>query len=90
MEMVWTIIVWIVFGIVAGANARLLVPGKQPIGLLGTMILGIVGSFLGGFAAYVFFGGEPLQASGWIGSIIGAIVVLVIWVSFAKRRGTTV
>ena len=88
MDLLWAIIVWAVFGIVAGAIARLLVPGRQPIGILGTMLVGIVGSFVGGFLAWMIWGGEPLQASGWIGSIIGAVVVLAVWVGMSSRRRT--
>lgn len=90
METIGTIIGWMVFGLIAGAIARLLVPGRQPIGLLATMILGIIGSFVGGFLGSLFTGGELWSAAGWIGSIIGAIIVLAIWVMLAGRRGKTV
>ncbi|MCA9258643.1 MAG: GlsB/YeaQ/YmgE family stress response membrane protein [Planctomycetales bacterium] len=80
--MLTAIIGWIVFGLIVGAIARLLVPGRQPLGLAKTMALGVVGSFLGGFVGYLLAGGSPLQASGWIGSVIGAVVVL----AFATRR----
>lgn len=91
METLWAIIVWAVFGLVAGAIARLLVPGRQPIGLLGTMAVGIVGSFVGGFLASLLFGDRDLfSPSGWIGSIIGAVILLAIWVAIAGRRRTTV
>ena len=76
--MLWALITWAVFGLIIGAIARLLMPGPQPIGMLGTIAVGVVGSFLGGFVAYLLFGGEPLQASGWIGSLIGAVVLLAI------------
>ncbi|EMI16260.1 transglycosylase associated protein [Rhodopirellula maiorica SM1] len=66
-------------GLIIGLIARALVPGRQAIGLLRTMLLGIVGSFVGGFAGYLIMGGEPLQASGWIGSIVGAVVLLVLF-----------
>lgn len=83
--MLWALITWLVFGLIIGAIARLLMPGPQPIGILGTIAVGVVGSFIGGFAAYLIFGGEPLQASGWIGSLVGAIVLLAI-VSYAGGR----
>jgi uncharacterized membrane protein YeaQ/YmgE (transglycosylase-associated protein family) len=50
-----------------------------------TILLGIVGSFVGGFIAYLFTGGEPLQASGFIMSLVGAIVVLVAYLSLGSR-----
>jgi len=77
------IIYLIVIGIIAGYLARLLVPGKDPMGFWGTMALGIVGSFVGGFLGYVLFnkdfGEGALQASGIIGSLIGAIIALLVW-----------
>ena len=79
--MLWFIIVLILIGLVAGFVARALVPGPDPMGVLGTIVLGIVGSFVGGFLGYVLFGHDTangaLQTSGIIGSIIGAIIVLL-------------
>ena len=54
METVGTIISWAVFGLVIGLIARMLYPGRQPMGFIATMILGIVGSLLGGFLSYAF------------------------------------
>ncbi len=88
MHTIWAIIGWIVFGLIAGAIARLLVPGRQPMGLLATMALGIVGSFVGGFLGSLFSRGGMWGPAGWIGSIIGAIVVLALWVMLAGRRKT--
>jgi uncharacterized membrane protein YeaQ/YmgE (transglycosylase-associated protein family) len=82
------IIVFLIVGLIAGFIARALVPGPDPMGWLGTMILGIVGSFVGGTLAALVFGGTlDLTASGLIGSIIGAIIVLVIWRAMGGRRG---
>ena len=68
----------LVVGIIAGFLARLLVPGRDPMGFFATVALGIVGSFIGGFLGYVLFGKDldegALQASGIIGSIIGAVI----------------
>lgn len=70
-------------GIVAGYLARLLVPGKDSLGFWKTVLLGIVGSFVGGFLGYLIFGHDfgqgALQASGLIGSVIGAIIALLIY-----------
>jgi uncharacterized membrane protein YeaQ/YmgE (transglycosylase-associated protein family) len=86
--MVTSIIGWIIFGLIAGAIARLLVPGRQPMGLLMTMFLGIIGSFAGGLIAWAFTGGpgEGFQPSGWIMSIIGAVVVLALYVYFSREE----
>ncbi len=79
----------VIVGLIAGAVARLLVPGRDPMGVLGTMVLGIVGSFVGGFLGYVLFGVDfdegALQAAGIIGSIIGAVVTLILYRLFNRR-----
>ena len=83
----------LVVGIIAGFLARLLVPGRDPMGFFATVALGIVGSFIGGFLGYVLFGKDldegALQASGIIGSIIGAVIALLIYraVTGSHRRG---
>ena len=80
-------------GIIAGFLARLLVPGKDPMGFWATVLLGIVGSFVGGFLGYVLFGKDldegALQASGIIGSVIGAVIALLIYraITRSHRRG---
>ncbi|GAB3686373.1 GlsB/YeaQ/YmgE family stress response membrane protein [Saccharopolyspora tripterygii] len=84
-----TILGWIVFGLIAGFLARAIVPGKDDIGLLMTIVLGVVGSVVGGFLFGLFTVGlRGFQPAGWIGSVIGAIIVLVIYnaVTGRKRR----
>lgn len=85
--MLGLIISLIIIGLIAGALARLIIPGKQNIGILMTIVLGIVGGFLG----FLIFQHDPMdgffQPAGIIGSIIGAIVVLAIWVAVSGRRG---
>ncbi|TCJ33140.1 MULTISPECIES: GlsB/YeaQ/YmgE family stress response membrane protein [unclassified Parafrankia] len=84
----------IVLGLIAGAVARLVVPGRDPMGIPGTVLLGIVGSFIGGLLGYVLFGHDlsegALQPSGIIGSIIGAIVALLVWRAVHSRGHTSV
>jgi uncharacterized membrane protein YeaQ/YmgE (transglycosylase-associated protein family) len=79
----------IIIGLIAGALARLLVPGKQHMSILATIVIGIVGSFLGGFLGYVLFHKDSqdgfLQPAGIIGSVIGAIIVLLLWTRFSDR-----
>ena len=87
----WTVMYMILVGIVAGFIARLLVPGRDPMGFLLTMAIGIAGSFLGGLLGWALFGWDEdegaLQPSGVIFSIIGAVIVLLIWRAIARRRG---
>ena len=88
--MLWFIISLIIIGAIAGFIARALVPGKDPMGIGATILLGVVGSFIGGFLGWALFGKDrnegALQPSGIIGSIIGAIVALLIYRA-ATRRG---
>lgn len=76
MGIISSCITWIVFGLVAGAIARYLVPGRQPMGLFETFGLGVLGSLAGGFVAWLFAGGFPLQSSGLILSVLGATAIL--------------
>jgi uncharacterized membrane protein YeaQ/YmgE (transglycosylase-associated protein family) len=74
------ILMFVVFGLIVGLIARALMPGDQRMGWVATGILGIVGAFLGGFLSQMVFAGrvgEP-HAAGWIGSIVGAMIVLAI------------
>jgi uncharacterized membrane protein YeaQ/YmgE (transglycosylase-associated protein family) len=83
------IVTWIIFGAIVGVIARFLMPGPDPMGGLGTIILGIIGSFIGGFLSQLLFAGNaafPPPTSGWVGSIIGAIVALAIYRYSQGRR----
>ena len=88
--MLWFLLVLFFFGIIFGAIARLLVPGRDPLGIMGTWALGVAGSFVGGFLGYAIFGADlddgAVQLGGVFGSIIGAIVVLLIWRALGGRR----
>jgi uncharacterized membrane protein YeaQ/YmgE (transglycosylase-associated protein family) len=90
--MLGLIISLLIIGLIAGAIARLVVPGKQDISILGTIVLGIVGSFVGGFLGYLLFRSDRqdgfFQPSGIIGSIIGSIIVLLLWLRFSGRSRT--
>lgn len=69
-----SIIGWLIIGFLAGALARLLVPGRDPMGWLGTLLLGLAGSLVGGFLAEVLFDD---QSVGLLGSVVGAVIVLL-------------
>lgn len=76
---------WIVFGLVVGVIAKFLMPGKDPGGWIVTILLGIAGSFVGGFLASTLFHNNT-QTVGWIGSIIGAMVLLFLYRLIVGRR----
>jgi len=84
------IVYLIVIGLIAGFIARALVPGPDPMSVLGTMLLGIVGSFIGGFIGYVLTHHDAtdgaFQASGVIGSIVGAVIALLVYRAANGRR----
>jgi uncharacterized membrane protein YeaQ/YmgE (transglycosylase-associated protein family) len=84
MQLIWFIVV----GFLAGLIARALMPGKQSMGLGMTTLLGIVGSFVGGFFSSLF-SHRPVSlfnTSGIIGSIIGALIVLAIYMGVTNRK----
>jgi len=86
MQLIWFIVV----GFLAGLVARAIMPGKQSMGLGLTTLLGIVGSFVGGFLSSLF-SRTPVslfRPSGIIGSVIGALAVLAIYLAVSNRRRT--
>jgi uncharacterized membrane protein YeaQ/YmgE (transglycosylase-associated protein family) len=85
------IVILLIVGLIAGAVARLLVPGRDPIGFFGTILLGVVGSFLGGFVwniiEYHRIAPNKFHTVGIIGSILGAIVLLILMRLTGMERG---
>lgn len=83
------ILSWIIVGLLAGLLARAVVPGKQGMSIWMTLLLGLAGSLLGGLVVALFAGGSifrNFEPSGVIGSIIGAIVLLLVTQWYAARR----
>jgi uncharacterized membrane protein YeaQ/YmgE (transglycosylase-associated protein family) len=76
----------IIFGLVVGVIAKFLMPGKDPGGIIVTIILGVLGSLLGGFLFNALGWGAGERYAGWIGSIIGAIILLILYRMIAGRR----
>jgi uncharacterized membrane protein YeaQ/YmgE (transglycosylase-associated protein family) len=89
--MVAFIVVLIVVGLIVGLIARLLVPGRDNIGLLGTILLGIVGSFVGGFlwelVEFHHIETHSFKTAGILGSIVGAVVLLLLLRATGLERG---
>jgi uncharacterized membrane protein YeaQ/YmgE (transglycosylase-associated protein family) len=80
------IVSWIVAGLVVGALARLLLPGRDPVGCIGTILVGIAGSLLGGFVGNLLFNDSTrITRAGLIGSILGAMAVLLVLRAFRPR-----
>jgi uncharacterized membrane protein YeaQ/YmgE (transglycosylase-associated protein family) len=80
---------WLIVGLIAGALARLIMPGRDPMGIIATIILGIVGSLVGGLVSMAIWRNNTngFQPSGLLLSILGAIIVLWIW-RMIKSRNT--
>jgi len=85
------LIAWLIIGLIAGAAARLLVPGRDPMGVLGTLLLGLVGSLIGGLLAVVLTHRtiDEFAAAGLLGSIVGAVVALIIYRLLQPRGRVT-
>jgi uncharacterized membrane protein YeaQ/YmgE (transglycosylase-associated protein family) len=87
--MLWFILVLLFVGFIAGALARWLVPGPDPMSLAATWLLGVLGSFVGGFLGYVVFGADiddgPVQVAGVFGSVIGAVILLLVYRAVSRR-----
>ncbi len=80
------ILSWILFGLVVGVIAKLLMPGRDPGGFIVTILLGIAGALIGGFVGRALgFYGEN-QGAGWVMSILGAIILLALYRMMVRRR----
>ncbi len=82
MSILWTLLIGFVIGLVA----RFLKPGKQKLGIILTTVLGIVGAFVGSFIGQTLGLYQQGEAAGFILSVIGAIIVLVIWGAVSKGK----
>jgi len=86
----WTVMYLLIVGLIAGYLARLLVPGPDPMTWWQTLLVGVVGSFVGGFLGYVLFGFDDdegwWQPGGVFGSIVGAVIVVLLVRVVRKRR----
>ncbi|MGM7778715.1 GlsB/YeaQ/YmgE family stress response membrane protein [Arthrobacter sp. KNU-44] len=83
------LLAFLLLGLIAGAIAKAILPGRQGGGLLLTLLLGVVGAFLGGWIGSLVFGGglgDFFDLRTWLLSILGAIIVLLIFGAFRGRR----
>jgi uncharacterized membrane protein YeaQ/YmgE (transglycosylase-associated protein family) len=81
-----SLLVWLVFGLIVGIIAKFLMPGRDPGGILVTILIGIVGSYIGGGISYLLLGADsPYSPAGWIMSIVGAILLLYVYRLVTKR-----
>jgi uncharacterized membrane protein YeaQ/YmgE (transglycosylase-associated protein family) len=76
---------WIVFGLIIGVLAKLVMPGKDPGGIIVTIALGIVGAVIGGFLGRALGMYGPSEPAGWLMSTVGAILVLALYRVIARR-----
>jgi uncharacterized membrane protein YeaQ/YmgE (transglycosylase-associated protein family) len=77
---------WILFGLVVGIVAKLIMPGRDPGGIIITIILGIVGAPIGGFIGQALNLYEPGEPAGFVGATLGAILVLWIYRVASRKR----
>ena len=80
-----SIIGYIVVGVIVGVLARFLVPGHDPMGILGTIVLGILGALIGGWVAGAIY--PDTAGIDWIASILSAVVLVLLWRAVARNRG---
>jgi uncharacterized membrane protein YeaQ/YmgE (transglycosylase-associated protein family) len=80
------ILSWILFGLVVGVIAKLLMPGRDPGGFIVTILLGIAGALIGGFIGRAMGLYQANEGAGWIMSILGAIVLLALYRMMVRRR----
>ena len=82
----FTIIYWILFGLVAGVIAKLLMPGRDPGGCIVTILLGIAGALLAGFLGQAVGWYDAGEGAGFIAAVIGAFIILFIYRLVLRRR----
>ncbi|MET9504370.1 GlsB/YeaQ/YmgE family stress response membrane protein [Streptomyces sp. NPDC006259] len=86
------IIAWILIGLLAGAIAKLLLPGKDPGGIIVTMLIGVVGGLLGGWLGKVIFGVDSIDGffdlSTWVAAIVGSLILLVLYRAVTGNKRT--
>ena len=85
MHLLWTLII----GLIVGAIAKLLMPGKDPGGIIVTMLIGIAGAFIGTFLGQALHLYNPGEPAGFIGSVVGAMILLLLYRMITGKRNVT-
>jgi uncharacterized membrane protein YeaQ/YmgE (transglycosylase-associated protein family) len=80
------VLIWILFGLVVGALAKLLMPGTDPGGIIVTILLGVAGSLVGGFLGRMLGLYDRGQAAGFLMSLLGAVILLAAYRQFVRSR----
>jgi uncharacterized membrane protein YeaQ/YmgE (transglycosylase-associated protein family) len=80
------VIAWILFGLVVGIIAKLLMPGRDPGGFIVTILLGIAGALIGGFVGRAMGLYAAGEGAGWLMSILGAVILLFLYRKFATSK----
>ncbi|MCB1055102.1 MAG: GlsB/YeaQ/YmgE family stress response membrane protein [Acidobacteria bacterium] len=84
MELLWTALI----GLLAGALAKLVMPGNDPGGCIVTMLIGIGGAFVATFLGQLAGLYQPGQAAGFVGAVVGAVILLAVYRMFVGRKKT--
>ena len=85
MSIIWTLVI----GLIAGIVAKLLMPGRDPGGFIITMLLGVAGAFLATWLGQAIGWYEAGEGAGFIGAVVGAVILLIIYRMMMKRRSAT-
>jgi len=80
------VIGWMIFGLIVGAIAKLVMPGRDPGGIIVTMLIGIVGALLGGWVGQAIGWYRPGEGAGFLMSLLGAVLLLWLYRAFVARR----
>ena len=84
MSIIWTLII----GLVAGALAKFMMPGRDPGGFIITMLLGVAGAFIATWLGQAVGWYQAGEGAGFIGAVVGAVILLIIYRIVVKRRST--
>lgn len=86
----FSILIWIVFGLVVGIFAKILHPGDEPVGFISTLAIGVGGSFIGGVINWMLsMGNQLFQPSGFLMSILGGVICCMIWRWYSLKTSST-